>query len=393
MRTLLHDLLLTAYDELRCIVRDQGVLTFAIIVPLLYPCLYAWMYNNECLHEVPAAVVDDSHSVQSRTFLRLIDAAPEVHLAAHCSTMAEARQLMQTGAVRGIVHVPASFGRDLWHGEQATVGLYCSMASMFYYKALMTAASFASLEANRDIQRAGYARGTTNRQEAVSLQSVRYHFEPMFNTQSGYGSFILPPVLMLILQQTLLIAIAMSMAGRREQGFVELNANGAATVCGRSLPYLCWYLLMGIYAFTCVLPWFRFPALGSYWPLVLFLLLFLCAAVSMAQLLAHLVRGREDAILLFVFMSVPLLFLSGVSWPVVAMPPFWHYTSWLVPSTFGMQGFIRLSSMGADLSDVAFECKGLMMQTVVYFTLASFAQRRKYRQTKNKQTLAASAEN
>ena len=53
-------------QEMRQVFRDEGVLIFFIIVPLAYPLLYSWIYNNETVHEVPVVVVDDSHSSLSR---------------------------------------------------------------------------------------------------------------------------------------------------------------------------------------------------------------------------------------------------------------------------------------------------------------------------------------
>ena len=49
--------------------------------------------------------------------------------------------------------------------------------------------------------------------------------------------------------------------------------------------------------------------------------------------------------LLIVFVSVPLLFLTGVSWPQTSIPPFWQSVSWLFPSTFGVRAYIRMNTM------------------------------------------------
>ena len=71
--------------------------------------------------------------------------------------------------------------------------------------------------------------------------------------------------------------------------------------------------------------------------------------------------------LVFVFTSVPLLFISGISWPGAAIPPFWKYFSYIFPSTFGINGFVRINNMGGTLSEVAFEYKALWLQTGFYF--------------------------
>ena len=79
------------------------------------------------------------------------------------------------------------------------------------------------------------------------------------------------------------------------------------------------------------------------------------------------IRNRETCMLIFVFTSVPLLFISGISWPGVAIPPFWKYVSYIFPSTFGINGFVKINNMGATLSEVAFEYKALWLQAGIYF--------------------------
>jgi ABC-2 type transport system permease protein len=74
--------------------------------------------------------------------------------------------------------------------------------------------------------------------------------------------------------------------------------------------------------------------------------------------------------LLMVFVSVPLLFLSGTSWPQNNIPGFWQGISWLFPSTFGARGYIRINSMGGSLGDVLFEYRALWLQMTVYFLIA-----------------------
>lgn len=147
-------------------------------------------------------------------------------------------------------------------------------------------------------------------------------------------------------------------------------------VLGKLTFYFILYLMLGLYMFTLVTQEFGLPQLGDYWAYIGFLTPYLLACIFMAMVLSALVFRREDCILLFVFLSVPLLFLSGISWPGAAVPKFWHYVSWLFPSTFGMNGYVRLQGMGASLSDISYELKGLWIQTGVYFYIACLLYRR-----------------
>ena len=79
---------------------------------------------------------------------------------------------------------------------------------------------------------------------------------------------------------------------------------------------------------------------------------------------------REAPMLVFVFTSVILLFISGVSWPKEAIPPFWQAIGYLFPSTPGIQGFIRINTCGAALNEVVHEYHTLWIQAGVYFVLA-----------------------
>lgn len=363
------------YHELTTIMRDKGILIFILFVPLAYPLLYSYVYTNEVVRDVPAAVVDESNSHLSREFIRKMDASPDVCIHARCHNMAEAEELIKRQEVYGIVRIPSTFDRDIWKGEQTHVGLYCDMCSMLYYKALMLTATNVSLDMNKDIK-VERLHATTNRQEEIIRTPIEYDYVSLYNPQSGFAAFLIPPVLMLIIQQTLLLGIGMSAGDTRERWhgsfipFHHANKNPVQIVLGKAMFYFLLYLLMGVYMFTFVTRSFALPQLGDYTTFLAFLIPYVLACVFFAMVLSTLVYRREDCIMIFVFLSVPLLFLSGISWPGAAMPAFWKYVSWLFPSTFGLNGYVRIQGMGASLSDVAFEYRGLWIQAVAYFLLA-----------------------
>jgi ABC-2 type transport system permease protein len=89
-----------------------------------------------------------------------------------------------------------------------------------------------------------------------------------------------------------------------------------------------------------------------------------------------LVRYRENVMLLMVFVSIPLLFLSGASWPQSAIPGFWQGISWLFPSTFGVRAYVRLNSMGGSIGDVLTEYQILWLHVLIYFVIACLVYRR-----------------
>ena len=364
------------YNEQVNIFHDKGILIFILFVPLAYPMLYSYVYTNEVVRDVPAAAVDENHSAYSREFLRRIDASADVSIVAHCASMADAKELIKQQKVYGIVRVPSTFDLDLSRGDQTTVGLYCDMCSMLYYKALLLTTTNVSLEMNRNIKTSRYVLGTTEQQDKIDRMPIDYSYVPLYNPQSGFASFLIPPVLMLIIQQTLFLGIGMSIGNSREKfcGHVipvrHWYKDPVQIVIGKTMPYFMVYIIMAIYMFSIVNHCFALPQLAHYLTFLSFIVPYLLACIFMAMTLSALIYRREDFIMLFVFLSVPLLFLSGISWPIPAMPRFWHYFSWIFPSTFGMQGYVGINSMGASLHDIAFQYYGLWIQALVYFLLS-----------------------
>ena len=388
MNSLLHtiiegtrDACLIWRDEMRQVFRDEGVLIFFILVPLAYPLLYSWIYNNEMIHEVPVVVVDDSHSHLSRQFIRQCDASPDVRIAWHASDMDEAKMLIARQQASAIYHIPSDFHRRLNRMEQTAVAVYCDMSLMLTYKLAYQTAVAVSQEMNAQIQ-VQLSGHYTRREEQIQTRPLDYADVPIFSPGGGYGSFVLPAVLMLILQQTLVLGIGLSAGTARESNRfrdlvpVQKHYHGTfRIVLGKSLCYFMIYAVMGTWLTVVVPRLFHFPCL-AHWPDLLAMMLpYLLACIFFGITVSCLVRYRENVMLLMVFVSVLLLFLSGVSWPQSSIPGLWQGVSMLFPSTFGIRAYIRLNSMGGTLGDVLTEYRALWLQVLAYFFVACMVYR------------------
>lgn len=262
---MLKEIFRVFWNELRVVSRDKGILIFIVLAPLLYPLLYSYTYTNEVVREVPCAVVDDSHSALSRELIRKVDATPGVNVACLCHSMAEAEERMKRREVYGILHIPSSFSKDVARGKQTHVGYYSDMGSMLYYKTMLIAVNSLALDMGKEIRIAQYLHGTTDRQEALSKMPVEYDYTALFNPQGGFACFLIPPVLMLIIQQTLLLGVGMQMGNTREKYGCPMPRKGSVGdfILGKALVYFCIYLVMAIYMFTVITRSFHLQHLGD----------------------------------------------------------------------------------------------------------------------------------
>ena len=201
--------------ELKNVFKDPGVLIFFILVPLAYPLVYAFIYTQEVVRDVPAAVVDNSRSSLSREFIRMVDATPDIKVQSYCADMEAAQHLIEEGRVYGIIYIPEEFARNISQGKQTSVSIFSDMSGLLYYKSLLMATTNVSLDMNKDIkiQRMG---NITARQDEISTAPLEYEEVSLFNPQDGFASFLIPAVLVLIIQQTLLLGIGLSAGTARE---------------------------------------------------------------------------------------------------------------------------------------------------------------------------------
>lgn len=363
-------------EEMRRIFHDEGMILFFIVLPLSYPILYSWVYNNEVVRDVPVAVVDDSRSQLSREFIRLCDGTADVEIVGYAADMDEARRMVGEQKVRGIYHIPSDFAIRVNRGEQSPIAVYTDMSLMLNYKAIFQTATSVSTAMNSKIQ-IKLAGNYTDREDEITTAPLAFHEIAIFNPTGGYGNFILPAVLILILQQVLILGVGLMAGTARENGhyaeYRNMKARGIGTLgtlTGKSLCYFMLFSLICLYLTVIVPRLFSFVSLAQPMDLLAVMLPFVLACIFFAITVSVAVHYRENVLLIVVFTSVPMLFLSGVSWPQSNIPWFWQSISWLIPSTFGIRSFVRMNTMGATLADCMTEFRALWAQVAFYFVTA-----------------------
>jgi ABC-2 type transport system permease protein len=407
-----------ARAEAQRVFRDPGALLVLVGAIFLYSFFYPIPYLPQVLREVPVAVVDQDRTPLSRQLVRMADAHSLLRVAERPVTLAEAESLVLAGRVGGILVVPAGLERDVQLGQKARVGVFADASYFLVYRQVATGflETVGTLSAGIDVRRLE-ARGRTEAAAHALRDPVPLLVRPLFNPTEGYASYVVPAVLVLILQQTLLIGIGLlggsaaesasglaagrtpvasrpglSSRGARSESGDEGSAPPAGSpgpvepeslgmtgalprLLGRALFYLVLYSVYSVLVFTVVYRIYGFPERSRALDLALFALPFLLACIFLALALGSLFTRRETAMQVLLFTSLPSVFLAGFAWPLEAVPSWLRAVSLLVPSTSGIAGFLRLTEMGAQLRHVRSEWLVLWALAVPYFLLAWLAER------------------
>ena len=364
-------------NELKRIFKDPGVTVIFIVATLAYPLIYKAVYWNEQITDVPVAVVDLSNSPESRAFLHKWNASPDIKLTYSCTSMVEAEKLLRDQKVHGIIYFPRDFEKQLADPlGQAHISLYCDMSSFLYMKAIYLSCNQVMLESMRNIQIDRYEQMGMDKEFAWALvQDAPYSETALFSPTGGYGSFLIPAVLVLILHQTLLFGICMLGGTAREE---NLDQYSFRSLIGRAGAYFTVYYALAVILLGLLPRLFDIPHIGAYGDILLFIVPYILAVVFFSMCVSVFIRNRESGLVLLISTSLIFLFMAGISWPKEMIPAAWRYLSYFIPYTWGAHAFIHINSMGASLlhtngfaASAATEWIALWILAAFYFIMAS----------------------
>lgn len=365
--------------EFRIIFHDAGVLLFFAFLPLVYPIIYSLIYNPELVRDVKVVVVDNDRSALSRELVRRFDATQEARVIGYAADLPEARKAMNSHKCYGILEIPDGFSRNVGRSERADAVLYCEMSLLLRYRSLLMASTNISQELGAEIR--------AEKLQAAIPDVVSYTGEDLLpvtsvamgNITSGFDSFIMPAVLILIFHQCIILAVGMMGGAQHEDPrmihYCPWNEQPSltATFLGKTFAYYMVLIVPVTFLIYYVPLIFRFPMAGSIVNILIFLMPMSLACIFLGFLIQTFMRQRETIFLVWVVTSVFLLFLSGITWPRYAMHGIWLWISDILPATWGVNGFVHINTNGADISQVANCYKMLWILAGAYFVLALIA--------------------
>lgn len=366
--------------EWRTVLSDMGVLVFFIALPIAYPIVYTLVYNPEKLEKMPVAVVDYSRTAESRDLVRKISATPAIEIYDYFPNLNDARRLVDENKVFGILEIEPDYAKAIGRGETGHVTFYCDMSLMLRFR------TFAFDLTEVQISEIGEI--TENRLDLVGAESldtgmpVRSESYMLGDTEQGFASFIMPGIVVLILQQSMVLGAVLIMGTarqrrRRNGGFdpeMPVISPSYAVVWGKALCYTIFYIAPTLFALHFIPVIFNLPHIGDPVQYLLLALPFLLASAFFGITFGSIARDRESAFMLVVVTSVVFLFLSGLTWPRYAMPSGWQIVGDFIPATWAVEAFIQINSNGATLADVAFNYHWLWGLVAAYSILASWSE-------------------
>ncbi len=371
----LFELITTHFiNEMKMIFSDKGAILILVIAMVVYPIIYSIGYINEVVTDLPIAVVDLDRTALSKEYTLMLDATPELEIKYKPTSLKEAEDLFLIGDIEGIILIDENFEEDICQERSAHVSIYADAGYFLNYRNEFMATTFTNSAFASKISIDRYVTDGKSLREAIAFDSpldIQTHV--LYNPSSAYGTFIMPGMMLIILQQTLLIGIGLmggSFSESKASPFILPEKYRYKEI----LPYLIGksgvYIIVSLFniamALVIVHDWFQYPEKGSFIDVLMLMFPYLIAVIFLGIGLSTLFVHRESAIVFMVFLSPIALFLSGLSWPVSAMTDFMQQLSLLMPSSTAVPAYLRIRTMGASILDVKTELLFLYKQAGIY---------------------------
>lgn len=362
-------------ETLRAILRDQGLLPFFLLAVPVYSLFYPAAYSTEAVRGITLEVVDLDGSVMSRQIVRDLAASPGVRLIGNAPSIEAAQRDMADGRCAGVAIIPADFYRDVLRNTPTTVEAWGSGAFPVQSKAVLESVGAVVQNVARQAavvrmvrQGAPAANARIGRDPAPAFVE-----QNLFNVMRGYGSYVVAAVAVLIVQQVLLIGIAALTGTLYENRAAPLfAAEGFATSRFVGMWFILAVLVLPsfLYMFGFAYWYQDYPRGGNIGAMAAFAVLMSFSIAAMGLALGALFGNRERTLQAMLVTSIPMLFLSGTMYPREAIPMPLQALAALIPTTPGMNGFIKLNQMAAQWSEISAEVQHMSLLMVFYALIA-----------------------
>ncbi|OYD42866.1 ABC transporter permease [Sphingobacterium cellulitidis] len=332
--------------EFKLFFQNKVLLVLFLGAPILYGVLVGGVYKKGKVTNLPIIVVDEDRSPLSRQLIDMFEENEVIYVAKVLNDPFKAKDEAMKTESTVVVQIPRNFSSDINYNRSTELTLFVNASNTLTSNYAMMAVNVAASTLKAGIQiKAQQKKGVP---EFVASKQ----FEPFKitmikqNIRSGnYLYFMLPGVLLTVLQQVMMLGLALSFASEFENGtFNELVAkskNVFLLILVKILPYILMSILIFILYYGYSI-WYRMPLELDGWTFFGSTMLFLLAVSFIGILVSIAIPSQLKATEILMVIATPSFILSGFTWPLSQMPEWVVAIAKMIPLTHYLQIFRTL---------------------------------------------------
>ena len=347
--------------------RDRATLGMMLGIPVVQLTLFGYAVNMDVRH-LPAAVLDLSHTQESRALVQRFEATGNFRLTRVAGTYGEALRLVDRGLARAAIVIPEDYARRMKRGGPAQIQVLVDASDPTVSQNAIAAAQLVGQRQNLEIVSA--LAGPLARTTPPLDVRVR----PLYNPALKTAIFIVPGIIGVLLSNMLIIITAMAIVREREAGTLEQLIVTPLTRTEIMLGKIAPYIVVGYVQMTAVLIMgsllFRVPIRGSLLTIYLVAFLFIVASLGLGLFVSTISRTGAQAIQSSFFFLLPNIMLSGFMFPREGMPAFAQALGWGIPLTYFLQILRGVILKGVGIAELWPQTAALVGFAILFFTFS-----------------------
>jgi len=362
-------------DELILFVQDKSILLTCLVAPILYAFFIGSIYMEKDVSEIPIAVVDFDHSNLSRKVSGLVDSNEKVKIFGHYSSLEDAMFSFNNLEVQGILIIPNNFQKETINLDGTHVELILNNTKFL-----------TSNEINKGVKQvmltiSGGVRMQYFISNKVPIELAKQKAQPIlpviksvYNATNNYGDYLLPILLILILQQTLIIGFGQSVVHEFNHGLLS-NLKSTSfygfvkVISAKSFYYLILYIAYFFIFYKFIFPYYNLAFKGNILLHLILSTIFITIVILYTIIFASFFKTTIGWTEVLAFSTYPLFLVSGYSWPIEALPYFLKGFANILPSTPYFKIFNLLSVEGANLNNIKTDFIHLLILLIIGYII------------------------
>jgi len=347
--------------------RDRVTFAMMLGVPLMQLMLFGFAINNDP-KGLPAALVAPTQDRFTRAIVSALENTGYYRFVYPDASAAAAEFLIARGDVSFVVTVPSDFGRRVERGDRPQILIEADATDPAVASGAIS--TLGTVAADALLRETGAQAAATEAARTRLSVVVHRRYNPEGITQYN----IVPGLLGVILQMTMVMMTAMALTRETERGTMEnllsMPVTPVEIMLGKVLPYFVVGAVQVAVVLAVARAVFGVPFVGSLWLLLGGVFLFVLALVILGYLISTTVRTQMQAMQLTVFYFLPSLLLSGFMFPFRGMPGWAQTLGELLPLTHFLRLIRAVMLKGADYPSVAQPLAALVAFVVAFAGLA-----------------------
>ena len=359
--------------EFKRIFSNSVLLAIFIGAPIFYGVLFGYVYKQAKVINLPIVIIDEDHSPMSDKIIEAFEDNEALLVSDIRYTAGNILDEMPVKQFDAVITLPTNFEADILQKRHPEIRVDLNMANILNANTASKNIQAVLMTLNAGIEIEGLKKsGVHPTQAATSYESFKINFNKLYNSSGNYINFMLPGLLIAIMQQIIFLAMALVFARDFEDGhfgvLVKKSKSSLYHIALKSTPFIIMIPIMWFFI-SLLFDYFRINADIYNLPMLLLTTTLTMASMCIGMLFSIAIPSQLKATELLMVISTPAFILSGFTWPTLAFPDAIANVATYIPSTQFLSGFRKIAFYGGDVSSIKSEINTLLLICCVSFVV------------------------